>query len=59
VYLLENGPKPKKQQKTPKTKLIFPYFDIFEKQKKIQIFFQKFSKKFQNFGPPRAYLMIN
>ena len=30
--LLENGRKPQKQQKTPETKLIFPYFDIFEKK---------------------------
>ena len=44
AYLLENGQKPKKQQKTPKTKLIFSYFDDFEIQKIFQIFF--FSKFF-------------
>ena len=59
MYLLENGQKPKKQPKTPETKLIFPYFDIFEKKKIFQIFFQKFFPNFfQNLGPPRVYLMI-
>ena len=49
VYLLENGQKPKKQQKTPETKLIFPYFDIFEKKNFFQNFFQKFFSNFFSF----------
>ena len=53
--LLENGRKPKKQPKTPETKLIFPYFDIFEKKIFFQIFFKKFSKFFSKFI---VYLMI-
>ena len=44
MYLLENGQKPKKEQKTPETKLIFPYFDIFETKKFFGFFFQKFFK---------------
>ena len=49
VYLLENGQKPKKQPKTPETKLIFPYFGIFGPKNFFWIFFQK---NFQNIFSP-------